>query len=150
MLHTRFCSSHSHAQLRADFVSFTHPWASMCSPSLSPSLFPSHIHTPTGILVASSHSITHAHLDSLGACKSPAASPVLHQHSHMHHPKCSGAGEAATGTEQQVAPQMFLCSRHLTAPPSLASYVSEPDFGLMDVDVGQEAQGNKEYWGSSI
>lgn len=41
---------------------------------------------------------------------------------------------------------MLLCSRHLTAPPSLA----EPDFGLMDVCVGQEAQEHKEYWGSSI
>lgn len=119
MLHTRFCSSHSHAQLRANFVSFAHPWASMCSPSFSPSLFPSHIHTPTGILVASSHSITHAPLDPLGACKSPAAKPILHQHFHMHHPKCPGAGGAATRTEQQAAPQMLLCSRHQTAAPSL-------------------------------
>lgn len=66
----RAACMHSYVQ-----VSFTHPWASMCSPSLSLSLFPSHIHTPTGIPVASSHSITHAPAGSLGACKSPAAKP---------------------------------------------------------------------------
>lgn len=72
---------------------------------------------------------------------------VSHQHSHMHHPKCPGAGGAATGTEQQAALQRLPCSRRLTAPLSLAGYTPEPDFGLMDVGVGQEAQGHKEYWG---
>lgn len=45
---------------------------------------------------------------------------------------------------------MLLCSRHLTTPPSLASYTPDPDLGLTDVDVSQEAQGHKEDWGFSI
>lgn len=56
----------------------------------------------------------------------------------------------ATRTEQQAAHQMLFCSRHLTTPPILASYIPEPHFSLMDVDVGQEAQGHKEVWVSSM
>lgn len=44
---------------------------------------------------------------------------------------------------------MLFCSRHLTTPPSSASYTPEPDFDLTDVDVGQEAEGHKEDWESS-
>lgn len=46
VLRAGFCSSRSRARLRADFVSFTHPWASMCFSFTLPLSLPlSHAYT---------------------------------------------------------------------------------------------------------
>jgi len=130
-----FCLIHMSPGIQA--FSFTLP--------LSLPFSHTHTHWLTGGLISQRHTCSLR----LSRCLRVSCSQlslkhtVCHQCSHMHHPN-------RPGTQQQAAHQMlFRCRRHLTTPPSLASYTHGPDFGLTGVDVGQEAQGHKEDRGSS-
>lgn len=93
----KFCLIHT--SLGIHVFSFTLPLSLPFSHTYS--------HWHTGGLISQHHTCSLRLSGCLQAsCSQPSLKhTVWHQRSHMHHPKCPGAGGAATGTEQQAAPK---------------------------------------------